>query len=455
MRITLLDTCYLHGGIGRPPNEVQRRFSDGDGRAVGRASGRPRDALVADGRGSAPRSTRSAPSTPADDARSSARGRPSGASPLHAHVSEQPAENEDCRRRVRPDARRGPGRRPGSSASGSPPCTPPTSPPTTSRRSVAAHVCLCPTTERDLADGIGPPAALVAAGAALCLGLGLPRRDRPVRGGAGGGARRAAGHRRPRPPHRRRRCWRRPRPAARGRSAGPTPAGSSVGALADLTVVDLDSVRLAGAAPDHLVEAAVFAAGGAPTSRHVMVGGRWIVRDGEHVSVPVGAALAEADRARCGRRVTTLVVDRIGLLVTNDPDARRRAARAGARRRGRDRGRTGRWPSTAAGAGGRRAGRRGGPLRRARLRRQPHAPGVRGRPGRGVHRPHGRPALRRAAASASPPRRPAPRSDDDLRRRASARLAEARAGGTTHVEIKSGYALDVEGEARLAAWPPS
>jgi imidazolonepropionase len=40
-------------------------------------------------------------------------------------------------------------------------------------------------------------------------------------------------------------------------------------------------------------------------------------------------------------------------------------------------------------------------------------------------------------------------SDDELRRGTRARLAEARRGGTTHVEIKSGYALDVEGEARL------
>jgi imidazolonepropionase len=40
-------------------------------------------------------------------------------------------------------------------------------------------------------------------------------------------------------------------------------------------------------------------------------------------------------------------------------------------------------------------------------------------------------------------------SDDELRRGAARRVAEARAGGTTHVEIKSGYALDVEGEARL------
>ena len=30
IRLTLLDTCYLAGGIGRPPEAVQRRFSDGD-----------------------------------------------------------------------------------------------------------------------------------------------------------------------------------------------------------------------------------------------------------------------------------------------------------------------------------------------------------------------------------------------------------------------------------------
>jgi len=39
--------------------------------------------------------------------------------------------------------------------------------------------------------------------------------------------------------------------------------------------------------------------------------------------------------------------------------------------------------------------------------------------------------------------------DDELRALAAARAASARQGGTTHLEIKSGYALDVEGEARL------
>ena len=34
VRLTLLDTCYLHGGVGRDPDEVQRRFSDGDARSA-------------------------------------------------------------------------------------------------------------------------------------------------------------------------------------------------------------------------------------------------------------------------------------------------------------------------------------------------------------------------------------------------------------------------------------
>ena len=40
-------------------------------------------------------------------------------------------------------------------------------------------------------------------------------------------------------------------------------------------------------------------------------------------------------------------------------------------------------------------------------------------------------------------------SDEQLREESSARLAALRAGGVTTVEVKSGYALDVQGEARL------
>jgi cytosine/adenosine deaminase-related metal-dependent hydrolase len=70
-------------------------------------------------------------------------------------------------------------------------------------------------------------------------------------------------------------------------------AGSlAVAKFADLTVLGLDSVRMAGTTADNLVEAAVFAAG-AGDVRQVMVGGRWIVRDGAHVSLDVPRLLAD------------------------------------------------------------------------------------------------------------------------------------------------------------------
>ena len=104
--------------------------------------------------------------------------------------------------------------------------------------------------------------------------------------------------------------------------------------------------------------------------------------------------LAEAIDAVWSGRVTTLVVDRIGLLVTNDP-----SLGDGPLGLVRDAAvviEDGRVVAvTAAGAAADERVDAGGPLRRARLRGQPHPPGVRGRPGRGVHRPHGRPALRR------------------------------------------------------------
>ncbi len=63
-----------------------------------------------------------------------------------------------------------------------------------------SRCCICPTTERELADGIGPTAALRDAGVDAVRRVGLPRRDRPVRGDAGGRARRAAGLAAPRAP---------------------------------------------------------------------------------------------------------------------------------------------------------------------------------------------------------------------------------------------------------------
>ncbi|HEY1594495.1 MAG TPA: amidohydrolase family protein, partial [Thermoleophilaceae bacterium] len=63
------------------------------------------------------------------------------------------------------------------------------------------------------------------------------------------------------------------------------------GAPADLTTVGLDSVRLAGTDIHDAVESVVFA-GTAADVRHVMVGGKFIVRDGAHVDLDVPRELA-------------------------------------------------------------------------------------------------------------------------------------------------------------------
>ena len=65
------------------------------------------------------------------------------------------------------------------------------------------------------------------------------------------------------------------------------------GALADLTTVGLDSARLAGTEPGHAVESLVFAAA-ASDVRHVLVGGRFVVRDGAHVDLDVAGDLRAA-----------------------------------------------------------------------------------------------------------------------------------------------------------------
>ena len=146
-------------------------------------------------------------------------------------------------------------------------------------RSEASHVCFCPTTERDLGDGIGPAAALVAGRRAACAWARTPtpsstcsRRRGPSSWTSGWPRSRAATSR--------------PEEllvaATEGgaRSLGWPDAGRiAPGALGR---PGGDRHRRASAwpapAPDHLVEAAVFAAGAADV-RDVMVGGRWVVRD--------------------------------------------------------------------------------------------------------------------------------------------------------------------------------
>jgi cytosine/adenosine deaminase-related metal-dependent hydrolase len=64
----------------------------------------------------------------------------------------------------------------------------------------------------------------------------------------------------------------------------PSAGRLEVGALADFTTIALDTVRLAGVQPAHAAESVIFAATAADV-RHVVVGGRFTVRDHRHALV--------------------------------------------------------------------------------------------------------------------------------------------------------------------------
>jgi cytosine/adenosine deaminase-related metal-dependent hydrolase len=65
------------------------------------------------------------------------------------------------------------------------------------------------------------------------------------------------------------------------------------GALADLVALDVGGVRLAGPPDADVIDAVVFA-GAAGDVRDVIVGGRFVVRDGEHVALDAARELQAA-----------------------------------------------------------------------------------------------------------------------------------------------------------------
>jgi formiminoglutamate deiminase len=279
IRLTLLDACYLEGGIDA--------FRDADAHAwaarVGELEDGPELRI-----GAAIHSVRA---VRPDAMRVVAEWSDALARPLHAHVSEQPAENAACLEEH-----------------GMTPTALLAEAGAISERFTAVHathvtdadrallggarVCLCPTTERDLGDGVGGASALRAAGAPLCLGsdshavIDLFEEARAMELDE-------------RLSTQRRGLQRAPELLAAATAHGYRSLGwhddgrIAAGALADLTVLGLNSVRMAGTPGDHAVDAAVFAAT-ASDVRDVMVGGRWVVRGGAHVSFDVPAALQEA-----------------------------------------------------------------------------------------------------------------------------------------------------------------
>jgi formiminoglutamate deiminase len=304
LRITLLDTCYLAGGfepggVPRPLAGVQLRF--GDGSAAGWAQRVAAFGCDAHGMlgpharvGAAIHSVRAvAPDqVPAVMAWSHAHG-----APVHAHLSEQPLENAETR-----------------AAFGATPAEVLYDAGALGPRSTMVHathltardiellggsqasVCMCPVTEADLADGVGPAPELAAAGCALALGsdghsvidlleearwMELSQRLVTRRRGHFSAAELAAAA------------------TVSGHAClGWPDAGEIVpGAHADLVTVGLDGPRLSGAeAGDPL--SVLFAAGTAADVRDVVASGVDVVRDGRHLLVDdVPGELAAAVRA--------------------------------------------------------------------------------------------------------------------------------------------------------------
>jgi formiminoglutamate deiminase len=258
IRLTLLDTAYVSSGFGAPVEGVQRRYSDGTA-----AGWRARA-------GDGPAAIHSVRAVPRDQL-----GTFRGRETLHVHLSEQRAENEAClaaygvtpTRLLHDEGLLGP----------------------TTTVVHATHlsdddiailgdtgtrVCVTPTTERDLADGIGPAKALQDRGCRLSVGSdshavvdpfeelrGLELDERL--------ATETRGH------------W----SAAELLAIGTGGARIAVGEPADLVTLDTRSPRTAGTGADE--HTAVYAATGADVT-HVLVDGRSIDTDG------IGRELDEA-----------------------------------------------------------------------------------------------------------------------------------------------------------------
>lgn len=287
IRLTLLDCLYLRGGFDAELQGVQLRFTDKTASAwAERVAGIAASELVHVGA-----AVHSVRAVNPDDAAEAARFAESQGMVLHSHVAEQRREVAECSARcgVTPlgllqsagaiDDRF-------TAVHG----THFTADDIAALGSARASCCACPTTERDLGDGIGPFAAMRSESVRLCIGsdshaiidgleearaMELDARLAEERRGVlpatalvdaacAGGA------------------------ASLGWDAGRL----APGVLADFVTVRLDSVRTAGSDPS-LVASAVFGATAADVDT-VVVGGRTVVRSGRHVLVGDPASQLES-----------------------------------------------------------------------------------------------------------------------------------------------------------------
>lgn len=288
IRLTLLDTCYLEGGLtGSGHTDLhpgQLRFSDGTVDAWAERMSARREEKDRVRLGAAIHSVRAVRREDLPKVVQAAQGLP-----LHAHLSEQPAENLACQMYYG--------------------CTPTelldeagalgASLTSVHATHLSEHdiellggtgtgACFCPTTERDLADGIGPARALHDAGSPLSLGSdqhvvidpfeelrGLEMHERLVTNErdrfAPSDLLLAAtfnGYR------------------ALGWSDG---GHLSKGALADFVTVRTDTVNTAGSLPEQIIYSGV-----ASDVSTVVVGGKVVVSDGRHRIGDIGRLLASS-----------------------------------------------------------------------------------------------------------------------------------------------------------------
>ncbi|WP_258073674.1 formimidoylglutamate deiminase [Arthrobacter sp. 08Y14] len=320
IRLTLLDTCYLAGGFGAPLTQGQLRFGDRDGAAWLQRLASLRAAFAEEfdpAQVSVGAALHSVRGVPEEELELIARKLPADL-PLHIHLSEQPAENAACRE-----------------ATGLTPALLLAKHGLVTRRLSAVHathlseedigvlgaagatVVMCPTTEADLADGIGPAAQLRAAGARIALGTdqhavvdpwlemrALEHGER-LRSGERGRFSPADLH---------------AAASAAGTDAQGRPApGLSPGNSCDLMSVDPETLRTAGSRPGQLALSAT-----ASDVHTVVVGGRILARHGRHAVLGdpaelLSAAVAAVDGKNPPLPASTMSACTMPATTTEDP----------------------------------------------------------------------------------------------------------------------------------------
>ncbi|MFW0773997.1 formimidoylglutamate deiminase [Paenarthrobacter nitroguajacolicus] len=293
IRLTLLDTLYLAGGIDTALSPEQARFGDPDAQAWLDRLASLRAAIALEfppemvGVGAALHSVRAVPEQALEIV---AKHLPRDI-PLHIHLSEQPAENQACIQAYGTTPT-GLLERHGllSSRLSAVHSTHLTQDDISLLGGASTTVVMCPSTEADLADGIGPARELCDAGATIALGtdqhavidpwIEMRTLEHGERLGSGQRGRFSPGE-----------LLRAASEGAARSMATPIAASAlQVGAICDLMVIDPDSTRTAGSQPLQLA----FSATGSDVTQ-VVIAGELIAAHGVHTRLgSPGNLLTEA-----------------------------------------------------------------------------------------------------------------------------------------------------------------